>query len=65
MNQEEIVAEEMLWHIVNSITDDMKDFSVYNQDIVQALVKVFCFYTLEKQQEELFNKYPQLKPFKG
>ena len=65
MNQEEIVIEEMLWHIENSITDDMKDYSVYSQDIVQALVKVFCFYTLEKQQEELFTKYPQLEQFSG
>jgi hypothetical protein len=44
---------------------DSDDFSQYGQDMIQAMVKVFCFYTLWEQQEELFKKYPQLERFRG
>jgi hypothetical protein len=63
--EDKIVIQEMQWNIDNAMKKDSDDFSQYGQDMIQAMVKVFCFYTLQEQQQELFKKYPQLEQFKG
>jgi hypothetical protein len=63
--EDHIVIQEMQWHIDNAMKKDSDDFSQYGQDMIQAMVKVFCFYTLQEQQEDLFKKYPLLEQFKG
>jgi hypothetical protein len=63
--EDKIVIQEMQWHIDNAMKRDSDDFSQYGQDMIQAMVRVFCFYTLWEQQEELFKKYPQLEQFRG
>lgn len=63
--EDKIVIQEMQWHIANAMKRDSDDFNQYGQDMIQAMVRVFCFYTLWEQQEGLFKKYPQSERFRG